>query len=56
MALDEPQEDDIQVIANEIRVIYDPEDEQYVRNSVIDFEESYFGKSFMIRSANSSRC
>jgi Fe-S cluster assembly iron-binding protein IscA len=56
MALDEPTEKDEKVEVQGISFIYQKSDEGYMKNSVIDFQDSFFGRGFVVRSATSGFC
>jgi Fe-S cluster assembly iron-binding protein IscA len=56
MALDEPKETDRSVDVKGLRFVYDQNDEGFMQDSVIDFQESYLGKGFVIRGASSGYC
>jgi Fe-S cluster assembly iron-binding protein IscA len=56
LALDEPNDEDEQVNANGIDIIYDKRDQAYFHHTTIDYENSFFGKGFVVRSANASAC
>ncbi|MCP4756100.1 MAG: hypothetical protein GY866_35000 [Proteobacteria bacterium] len=56
IALDELSEKDKKVTANGIDIIYDEREEQYVADTIIDFEKSFFGKGFTVRSSAYGSC
>lgn len=56
MALDEPSDQDEKLNVNGINFIYDKSDEGYMNDSIIDFQDSFLGRGFVVRSATSSCC
>jgi len=56
MALDEPADSDTTVTAGGINFIYSKMDEPHINDSIIDFEDSYMGKGFSVRSSVSNCC
>ena len=56
IALDELTEEDEQVSHNGIDVIFAKRDKNYFHQATIDFEDSNYGKGFIVRSANSGAC
>jgi Fe-S cluster assembly iron-binding protein IscA len=56
LTLDESKETDETVTANEIDIIYEKSEKDYVDQSVIDFEDSFLGKGFVVRSMASGTC
>lgn len=47
---------DIVVESQGITVVYDSGIEQYVRNSIVDYVNSWFEKGFVIRGGRTSSC
>jgi Fe-S cluster assembly iron-binding protein IscA len=56
LTLDELQENDEQTTSNGIQIVYKKSEIDYLNNSVIDFEESPWGRGFTVRSALSGSC
>ncbi|NQU64409.1 MAG: hypothetical protein HQ517_09035 [SAR324 cluster bacterium] len=56
MTLDEPTENDTTITSNGIDFIYSLTDEPYINDSIIDFEDSYMGKGFVVKNATSNCC
>lgn len=56
MALDEPTEKDQSININGIDIIYDKAEEGYMKGSIIDFQDSFMGRGFVVRSATSGAC
>jgi Fe-S cluster assembly iron-binding protein IscA len=56
IALDEPNEGDEQLNSNGIDIIFDKRDKDYFHHTTIDYEKSFFGKGFVVRSASASAC
>ncbi len=56
MALDEPTENDSTITTGGISFIYSKQDEPYINDSIIDFEDSYMGKGFVVKNATSNCC
>ena len=56
ITLDELKEDDEKVASNEIDVIFNKNDVNFIDNSVIDYEDSNMGKGFTIKTAASGGC
>lgn len=56
MALDEPTENDTTITSGGINFIYNKQDEPYINDSIIDFEDSYMGKGFTVRNSSSTCC
>jgi len=57
LTLDElKNEKDIVVESEGITVVYNSEIEGYVQNSVIDYQDSWFGRGFVIRGSELSSC
>lgn len=56
IALDELNDGDEQINTNGIDIIYDKKDKDYFHHTTIDFENSFFGKGFVVRSASASAC
>jgi len=56
MALDELKEGDEKVTVEGIDFIYNKWDDRYLPDSIIDFEDSYMGQRFVVRSAAPSAC
>jgi Fe-S cluster assembly iron-binding protein IscA len=56
MALDEPTETDSTITSGGIDFIYSKTDEPHINDSIIDFEDSYMGKGFVVKNATSTCC
>ena len=56
MALDEPRDEDQKVSIKGVDFIYDKADENFMPDSVIDFQDSFLGKGFVVRSAVGGVC
>ena len=56
LALDELKEMDETVLTNGIEIIFDRNEKDYLDNSVIDFEDSFMGSGFVVRSGLSGAC
>jgi Fe-S cluster assembly iron-binding protein IscA len=56
IALDEPTEEDEQISSNGIDIIFNKQDKNFFHHTTIDFESSFFGKGFVVRSANAGAC
>ncbi len=56
LTLDESTKEDDKVTSNGIAIVYAKDEEQFYNNSVIDFEDSFLGKGFTIRSSAPSTC
>ena len=56
LALEEPKENDIQVIVKGIPIFFNQDDQSKIRNSVIDVIRLYQQVVFVVRSAVSSYC
>ena len=56
LTLDELNEMDETVTSNEIDIIFRKTDKNYVDHSIIDFEDSFFGKGFTVRSMMPGTC
>jgi len=56
IALDELTAEDEQVNANGVEIIFNKRDKNYFHHTTIDFENSYLGKGFVVRAANSGAC
>jgi len=54
LALDELNETDETVTSNGIDIIYSIGDKDYLDHSIIDFEDSFMGSGFVVRSMLSS--
>jgi Fe-S cluster assembly iron-binding protein IscA len=57
LALDEPNElNDDTINSNGIDIIYAKGDKDYLDHSIIDFEDSFLGSGFVVRSLQSGTC
>lgn len=56
MALDEPKDDDQKITVEGVDFIYDKADEGYMPDSIIDFQDSFLGKGFVVRSTVPGAC
>lgn len=56
LALDELKEEDEKVSANGVELIYNKTEKDYISHSIIDFEDSFLGKGFVVRSMHPSAC
>ena len=56
MALDEPTEKDTTINSGGIDFVYSVSDEPYINDSIIDFEDSYMGKGFIVKNMASNCC
>jgi len=53
MALDEPKDSDQSLKVKGVSFIYDKNDEGFMNDSIIDFQETFSSKGFIIRAASS---
>lgn len=57
LTLDELKDENDVVLESEgIKVVYNPDIEGYVHNSVIDYANSWFERGFVIRGSGLSSC
>lgn len=56
LALDELNEKDESVTANGVEIIYSRNDKDYVDHSIIDYEDSFLGSGFVVRSLLPGTC
>ena len=56
IALDELKDNDEKINSNGIEIIFDSNDQDYLDNSVIDFEDSFQGRGFVVKSALAGTC
>jgi Fe-S cluster assembly iron-binding protein IscA len=56
MALDELRDADKELKINEIDVIINSQEYDSVINSVVDFESSFMGKGFVVKSGDGGSC
>ncbi len=56
LALDELNNNDEKININGVDIIYDRKDQDYLDHSVIDFEDSFLGQGFVVRSSQPGMC
>lgn len=56
MTLDELNEEDEKINSNGVDLIYNKSEKDYVDHSVIDFQDSFLGKGFVVRSMHAGSC
>ncbi len=56
IALDGLNDGDEQINSNGIDIIFDKKDRDYFHLTTIDYENSFFGKGFVVKSANTAAC
>jgi Fe-S cluster assembly iron-binding protein IscA len=56
LTLDESKETDETITSNDIDIIYQKNDKDYVNHSIIDFEDSFLGKGFIVKSMMPGTC
>jgi Uncharacterized conserved protein len=39
-----------------VKVVYEPDIEEYISNSIIDYSDNWFKRGFVLRGARSSTC
>jgi Fe-S cluster assembly iron-binding protein IscA len=57
LTLDElKDEDDVVIKSQDIMVVYNSGIEEYVKNSIVDYSDSWFERGFVIKGAKTSSC
>ena len=56
LALDELNEQDETITANGIEIIFNSNEKDYYDHSIIDFEDSFLGSGFVVRSMLPGSC
>jgi len=56
LALDELKDDDTEITSNGIDIIINKRDKGYVRDSIIDYIDSYWGGGLVIRPVYGGSC
>ncbi len=56
LTLDELSDKDETITTNEIDIIYQKSDQDYLDHSIIDFEDSFLGRGFTVRSMMPGTC
>jgi Fe-S cluster assembly iron-binding protein IscA len=56
LTLDELNEKDETITSNEIDIIFQKSEKDYVDHSIIDFEDSFLGRGFTVRSMMPGTC
>lgn len=49
-------ETDVIIEKEKIKVVYDSQLDEYLKNAVIDYSDSWFGRGFMIKGGGASHC
>jgi Fe-S cluster assembly iron-binding protein IscA len=56
LTLDESKESDEMITSNDIDIIYQTSEKDYLDHSIIDFEDSFLGRGFVVRSMMPGTC
>lgn len=56
LALDELKDSDEKINSNGVDIIYDRGEQDYIEHSVIDYEDSFIGRGFVVKSALPGMC
>ena len=56
LALDELNEQDETITTNGVDIIFNSRDKDYLDHSIIDFEDSFLGSGFVVRSMMPGTC
>lgn|GEM_PF-1956758 len=56
MALDEPQDDDVQMTVNEVPVLVSTRDQEWLNEAVVDYHDDRFRKGFSVQSGQGGNC
>ena len=56
LALDELNDNDEKINSNGVDIIYNRNDQGYLDHSVIDYEDSFLGRGFVVKSSQPGMC